>query len=160
MGPLRPKQQITKMQHLFRLALLIVLASIIEAGHVRALAQPATDKAAPDQKSATQNSEPEKAEKKPKAGPFHGKLIAVDKVAKTITVGKRTFLITSETKIKKAGKPATLDDGVVGEEVSGYIKPKDDGKLMATSVNFGPKPQPATSSEKKTKEADKESKSP
>ena len=84
----------------------------------------------------------EKKEKKPSAGPFHGKLAALDKTAKTITVGKRTFQITSETRINKEGKPATLDDGVVGEEVSGYVKPDDNGKLVATKVNFGPKAEP------------------
>jgi hypothetical protein len=78
-------------------------------------------------------------EKAVKAGPFHGKLAAVDKVAKTITVGKRTFLITSESKLKKAGKPATLDEGVVGDNVSGYVKPNPDGKLVATTINFGAK---------------------
>jgi len=88
-------------------------------------------------KTATEKKEG--AEKKPSAGPFHGKLAGVDKTAKTITVGKRTFLITSETKINKAGKPATMDEGVVGEEVSGYVKPTEDGKLTATKVNFGPK---------------------
>lgn len=79
------------------------------------------------------------AAKKPSPHPFHGKLAAVDKTAKTITVGKQTFQITSETKIVKAGKPATLEDGVVDEEVSGYVKPTDDGKMVATKVTFGPK---------------------
>lgn len=93
-------------------------------------------------------------DKKPSAGPFHAKLAAVDKSAKTITVGKRTFQITSETKLNKAGKPATLDDAVVGEEVSGYVKPNDQGKLVATKVNFGPKADTTntTKSEKKKKE--------
>jgi hypothetical protein len=61
-------------------------------------------------------------------------------VAKTITVGKRTFQITSATKLKKGDKPATLDDGIVGEEVGGYYKTGEDGKLNATSIRFGPKP--------------------
>ena len=78
--------------------------------------------------------------KKPVPGPFHGKLAAVDKTAKTITVGKRTFQITAETKINKAGQPATLNDGVVGEVASGYVKPTEDGKWLATTINFGPKP--------------------
>jgi hypothetical protein len=94
-----------------------------------------------------------------KGGPFHGKLAAVDKVAKTIVVGKRTFQVTSETKIKKEGKPATLEDGEVGETVSGYVKPGADGKLTATTINFGPKsvtevsdkPSPAADKEKQTK---------
>lgn len=89
-----------------------------------------------------------------KAHPFHGKLAAVDKMAKTITVGKSTYQITSETKIMKAGKPATLSDGVVGEEVSGYVKPDDAGKLAASSLTFGPKPD-AKSSEKKSSSSDK-----
>src|SRR6266705_1484505 len=73
------------------------------------------EKPATDKKPATEKKDA--AEKKPSAGPFHGKLAAVDKAAKTITVGKRTFQITSETKLSKAGKPAALEEGVVGEEV-------------------------------------------
>ena len=50
-------------------------------------------------------------------------------------------------------------DGVVGETVSGYIKPGGESKLMATTVNFGQKPAPqetdkpkaATSAEKPPK---------
>ena len=80
-----------------------------------------------------------KTEKKNRALPFNGKIGVVDKAAKTISVGKRTFHITSETRINKSGKPATLDDGVIGEDVSGYVKPTEDGKLVATKVNFGPK---------------------
>jgi hypothetical protein len=88
-------------------------------------------------------------DKKPSAGPFHAKLMAVDKAAKTITVGKRTFQITSETKFFKAGKSATIADGVVGEQVSGYVKPDSEGKLVATKVNFGPKPEAKGTTSKK-----------
>ena len=73
--------------------------------------------------------------KKPIAGPFHGRLAALDKAGRTITVGKRTFQITSETKITKDGKPALLESGVVGEEVGGYMKPAEGGKLVATTVS-------------------------
>jgi hypothetical protein len=90
-----------------------------------------------------------KAEKKPSAHPFHGNLTAIDKTAKTITVGKVTYQITSETKIKKADKPATLDDGVVGEEVRGYVKPSEDGKMAASSVSFGPKTEGKGAAKKK-----------
>ncbi|MGH7952065.1 MAG: hypothetical protein ACREFE_09125, partial [Limisphaerales bacterium] len=45
--------------------------------------------------------------------PFHGKLSAVDTNAMTLTVGQRTFEISSKTKIVKDGQPATLSDGVV-----------------------------------------------
>jgi len=78
------------------------------------------------------------------AHPFRGKLAAVDKAAKTITVGKSVYHITSETKIKKGDKPAILDDGVIGEPVTGYAKPMDGGKMAASSVNFGPKSESST----------------
>ena len=70
---------------------------------------------------------------------FHGKLVALDKNAMTFKVGERTFEISSETKISKAGGPATLADGAVGETVSGAYKKSKDGKLVATSVHFGAK---------------------
>src|SRR4051812_12499277 len=87
--------------------------------------------------------------KKQTAGPFHGKLAAMDKSARTITVGKRTFQVVADSKIQKNGKPATFDDGVVDQEVSGYFKTAPDGKLVATKVTFGPKAS-SKSSEKKT----------
>jgi hypothetical protein len=120
------------------------------------LSAQSTDKVVPEKKAGSQTNEAAKTESKSKAGPFHGKLVAVDKVGKTITVGKRTFLITSETKLKKTGKPATLEDAVVSEEVSGYVKPREDGKLTATTVNFGPKPGAAGAESKKKEGADKQ----
>jgi hypothetical protein len=114
-----------------------------------------TSEAGSTSKSGHSTNQVTKTEKKPVAGPFHGKLLGLDKNAKTIIVGKRTFQITSETKIKKAGKPATLSEGVVGEPVSGYVKPAADGKWLAVSVNFGPK-APEESSEPKKSKANKE----
>ena len=121
-------------QPILKTCALTMLALAVAGCPTPLLAQTTSDKAA---KPAAEKKTA--ADKKPSAGPFHGKLAAVDKIGKTITVGKRTFLITSETRMNKAGKPATLDDGVVGEEVSGYVKPNDEGKLVATKVNFGPK---------------------
>ncbi len=86
-----------------------------------------------------QNVDTSKPIKKPGAGPFHGKLANLDKTARTITVGKRTFQITSETRINRAGKPATLEQAIIGEQVSGYVKPNAQGKLVATTLNLGPK---------------------
>ena len=71
--------------------------------------------------------------------PFHGKIAAVDKKAKTFTVGERTFQITSETRLSKGGKPATLDDVTVGEEVGGSYEKADDGKLIVKMARTGPK---------------------
>jgi hypothetical protein len=70
---------------------------------------------------------------------FNGKLTEVDTNAMTFTVGKRTFEVTSETKIEKAGQPATLSDGTVGEPAGGTYKKTNDGKLDAISVRFGDK---------------------
>ncbi len=135
---------------------LAFLAIAIAAAATPGFAQN-TNRVASEKKAAVDTNGVTKTEKTPKAGPFHGRLVAVDKTAKTITVGKRTFLISSETKIKKGGKPATLDEGVVGEEVSGYVKPKADGKLVATTVNFGPKNK-TDGAEKKKEIGDKETK--
>src|SRR3954464_38917 len=96
---------------------------------------------------------PKKAEQKDgthkSAHPFHGKLAAIDKTAKTITVGKSIYQITSETKMKKGDKPATLDDGVVGEETSGYARPTQDGKMYAATLHFGLKADAKATSKKK-----------
>src|ERR1700687_1994336 len=109
-------------QSVLRLALLGFMAAAIAGAPIQSQAQTTTNKAPGEKKSVTASTNTVDTAKPGKGGPFHGKLAAIDKVAKTITVGKRTFQITSETKIKKAGKPATLDDGVVGETVSGYVK--------------------------------------
>ena len=93
------------------------------------------------EKAAAEKKEPSKGEKKEGRIPFHGKLVAVDKTAKTITVGERTFQITSESKLSKAGKPATLDDAAVGDEVAGNYQKAEDGKLHAKTVRFGAKPE-------------------
>jgi hypothetical protein len=154
-----PKRTNYKRNHLMktsiiRLSLLGFIAATVASAPDQLLGQ--TTNKVPAENKATS---PANTEKAAKGGPFHGKLAAVDKVTKTIVVGKRTFQITSETKIKKAGKPATLDDGVVGETVSGYVKPAADGKLTATTINFGPKsvtevsdkPSTAADKEKQTK---------
>lgn len=87
----------------------------------------------------TEKKEPSAKKQRPR--PFHGNLAAVDKTAKTIKVGESTYQIIPVTRILKDGKPATLDDGVVGEPVSGYARPTEDGKFEATRVNFGKVPE-------------------
>ena len=124
------------LRSLLRISALGLLAAAIAGLPLEALAQTTNKPAAvkpstPDQSDATA---------KKKAGhPFRGKLAAMDQTAKTIKVGESIYQITSQTKIMKAGKPATLDEGVVGEDVGGYAKPTDDGKMTATSLRFGPK---------------------
>jgi hypothetical protein len=96
-----------------------------------------TNKAAA-KKTATASTDAKSA-KKASPVPFNGKLAKLDKVGKTLTVGKRTFRVTSETKINKGGKPATFEDGVEGEAVTGSIKQAEDGNWVALTVNYGPK---------------------
>ena len=114
----------------------------------RILAQ-GTNQAPLDKKSAAPAAQKSQVAKKP--GPFRGKLAALNKTAKTITVGKRTFQITSQTRINKTGQSATLDDAVVGELVSGYVKPTEDGKWVATTLNLGPKADSKTKAPSRTK---------
>jgi hypothetical protein len=88
---------------------------------------------------------------------FNGTLAAVDTNAMTLTVGKHTFEINSETMITKAGKPATLADGVAGETVGGTYKKGADGKLTATSIHFGAKADGEKKKKKHTNPASSES---
>ena len=83
--------------------------------------------------------------------PFRGKVKAIDNNAKTLSVGKETFQITSGTRIIKMGKPATLADGAEGDQVAGQYRKDADGKLTATSVRFGPKAPPEVSNTKTNK---------
>lgn len=111
---------------------LIVLTLAAAVGVLCSLNVVAADK--PDKKT-------EKAEKKEIRPPFNGKISAVDKTARTIKVGERTFSITPTTKIMMAGKPATLEDVKVGEEVGGQYREGDGGKLEVLSLRVGPKPE-------------------
>jgi Cu/Ag efflux protein CusF len=82
---------------------------------------------------------PKKEKAAPKSIPFHGNIKAIDNTAKTISIGKETIQVTSETKITKANKPATLADGAEGDMVAGSYHKDADGKLNALTVRFGPK---------------------
>ena len=128
------------MKSILKIGALSLLAAAIVGAPAQLLAQ-STNTPAPEKKAAVP---------KKKAGhPFHGNLAAVDKVAKTIKVGESLYQITSQTKITKAGKPATLEDGVVGDPVSGFAKPTDEGKMAATTVRFGAKASDKSGEQKK-----------
>ena len=84
---------------------------------------------------------PEKSDKKaPRHVPFHGKVDTLDKSAGTLKVGERTFHVTPGTKITKAGKPASFEETVIGEEVGGAFQQHESGRLELTSLRIGPKP--------------------
>jgi hypothetical protein len=93
--------------------------------------------------------------------PFRGTITAIDKQEMTVTVGKRVFHVTSDTKLMRNSQKATLADGNVGDAVAGNYLKGVDGKLTAKMIRFGQKPQPKenpTRSEKKktTGEQEKE----
>jgi hypothetical protein len=118
---------------LLKILALSLLAAAIIAAPTIIHAQDATNApAASDQPAPIKH-------KKHDITPFHGKLSAIDTNAMTLTVGERTFEITSDTKITKDGQPAILADGVVGEMAGGAYKKSADGKLTATSIHFGAK---------------------
>jgi hypothetical protein len=136
------------LRSILKLGAVSLLAAAVASLPLQVLAQ-STNKPAAEKKAA--HAKKESSAKKKAAHPFHGKLAEVDKVAKTIKLGESTYQITSETKITKDGKPATLEDGVVGEPVSGYAKPTEDGKMAATSVRFGGKHEEKGGEKKKGK---------
>jgi len=134
------------MKSVLRIGVLGLLAAAIAGTPAQLLAQSTNNPTAAKKTSAAKK---EAATKTKAAHPFRGKLAAVDKIAKTIKVGESVYQITSETKISKDGKPATLEDGVVGEPVTGYVKPAEGGKMAATTVRFGAKVDDKGRSKKK-----------
>ena len=91
----------------------------------------------------------EKTEKKAARPPFTGKIASLDKEARSFKIGARTFHITTTTKILMAGKPATLDDAKVGDEVGGQYREGEGGKLEVLSLRVGPKPEKKPSDNEK-----------
>lgn len=110
-----------------------IIVSLLLAAFAAAVTLPvrAADEAKPAEKKATPA----------RAIPFRGKIAAVDKQAKTVKVGERTFQITSDSRITKAGKAATLEDATVGEEIAGAYREGTDKKLNVVSLRFGPRPE-------------------
>jgi hypothetical protein len=98
---------------------------------------------AQDSTNMPADNAPAAAPKKHGTPPIHGKVAAVDTAAMTITIGESTINITSETKISKDGKPATLSDIVVGDAVSASYKKDEAGKLNATTIRDGKKKKEA-----------------
>ncbi|MGO8926524.1 MAG: hypothetical protein ACLQU3_06530 [Limisphaerales bacterium] len=134
------------LKSVLRIGVIGLLAAAIAGMPAQLLAQSTNN---PTAAKKTSVAKKDAAPNSKAAHPFHGKLAAVDKVVKTIKVGESVYQITSETKITKDGKPATLDEGVIGEPVSGYVKPAEGGKMAATSVHFGAKADAKAGSKKK-----------
>lgn len=153
-SPNGSKKEIYAMKsNILKIILLSVVAAAMAFGPATTFAQDAPEKKQGEAAVEKQDA----AKKKGKSGnlPARGKLVSVDKTAKTITVGKRIFHVTAETKLEKAGKPATLDDAVAGEAV-GISYKNEGGKLMALTLRFGPPPEGKAKGEKKEKKQKQE----
>jgi len=103
---------------------------------------PLTSRAQEDKKGkGEEKSGAAAGEKSDRPIPFRGKIDSVDKTAKTVKVGERVFKVTSDTRIRKGGQDATLDDAVAGEDIGGSYRRATDGTLNAVSLRFGPRPE-------------------
>ena len=126
------------------IVLALLTAAMVFTGPATQAAEGAKDKPA----------EAPKSERKLKQMPFRGKVSAVDKTAKSVTLeGKeksRTFQITSTTKITKDGKPAVISDVIVGQTAGGLAKETAPGKWEAVTLNIGAKAGKAKDAEKKS----------
>jgi len=106
------------------------------------LASPLSTQAADPGTNAPANPPVAPVHKLQPAFPYHGKIVAIDNRAKTLTVGTLVLLVSNHTHIIKDGQPATLDQGVVGQFVAGAYRKSDNGKLHAIAINFGAHQQP------------------
>ena len=117
---------------------------IVLAGLLGLIANPqcfAADTAGKDAESSAGEKETKR-----QSFPFRGKIAAIDKSARTITLeGKerpRVIHLTAETRITKDGKPVTLEEAGIGDEAGGLLKSEENGKQAAVSVRLGAKPEP------------------
>lgn len=98
-------------------------------------------RAADNTSPTTTTTSTSKSEAKTKYMPFRGKISAVDKSAKTITLaGKtksRTFLLKDDTRIHNDGKPAVIDDVQPGALVGGRARATATGEWELVVLNLG-----------------------
>ena len=84
--------------------------------------------------------------------PFRGKIMVINREAKTFTLpGKkkvRVFRVTTKTKFVKHGKAAKFSDAVVGEMVGGVAVAGAAKIKEVLSLRIGPKPKPTTPKKK------------
>lgn len=78
------------------------------------------------------------------------KIEAVDKEKMTVTLGTRTYQVTSDTRIYRDGKPTSFDDVRVGDSATGSYRKLDDGTLQLVSLRIG-EPQPPQGRDKDNK---------
>lgn len=126
----------------------IALFSLVTAAFIAAPVALRADDTVPP---ATTETAPAK-KKNADATPYHGKVVAVNATASTITVGENKLTVTAETKISKDGKKSKLADIAVGDKVRGAYKKDANGNLNAVSLREGEKAGNGTKKKKAAKE--------
>ena len=127
----------------------IALIGLIAAGIAAPVLLSAQD-ASTNAMDTTTAPAPAHKQHKAHGAPFRGTVDSMDTNAMTLTVGSRTFNITSKTKITKNGEPAILADAIVGEKVGGYYKTNEQGTLDAVTIHFGAHKKKADSGDSTT----------
>ena len=78
--------------------------------------------------------------KLPQGMPIYGKVGAVDKQARTITLeGKekaRLFYLSPSTRVHRDKTPAKLEDVAIGQWIGGFARPDADGRPTLVSLNL------------------------
>jgi hypothetical protein len=99
---------------------------------------------------------PTKTSQRTKQMPFRGTIAKIDLKAMTLTLGgkekERTFVLTAQTKIKKAGEIVKLEEVRTGDKVGGLARANGD-KWEVVTLNVGEKPDKAAA-KKATKSKD------
>jgi len=129
-----------------RIAITILLTTFL--ANAPLLAQ-TTNQPSPHKKSSSTKQQAGECEDKPSRYPYHGKLKDVNKAARTFQVGNTVYHLLPESRISKAGKPATLADAAIGEQVSGLAQKGEGDKRIALSLTIGPKPDTGSATKKK-----------
>src|SRR5262245_11642313 len=87
---------------------------------------------------AAQQEPPAQQEKGGISQPFNGKVEAVDPTANTFTIGGLLFRVITDTKLMKEGKPITLTDIKVGDQVNGTSRKASGSEAEALTVTVNP----------------------
>ncbi len=78
--------------------------------------------------------------------PFHGKLTAIDLTTGSFTLGHkaggRVIYLSARTRITRGERRVSLATAILGEEISGQLIKRTDGKEEALSLRLGPKQAP------------------
>lgn len=89
--------------------------------------------------------------------PFRGVVASVDATARTVTLegkgSRRVIAILPDTRLIRAGNPATLEDVKAGEKVGGTLRKSGEGREVALLFRVGDKPEETSATGRKRAKA-------